>query len=230
MSTSRHYSVESRPGPGLAKLGKPIPYIPKRGRPTAKQVAAINHAILTAAANHFLVDGFDGSSMEAIAADAGVSKGTLYSRYPHKEALLKAFVEDRINIWSIARHNGKVRDDLKSRLKHHAETVLIRGISPEIRALDRLLMGTSGRPREALRVLYEAGYRGMLAIFEADIQECSGREGAPAADPRRVARLLMATLTGWFRVEHAERTVSRAEAIRFAHYAVDVLMAGRDSW
>ena len=53
---------------------------PKKGRPTADQVLAIERAILNAAMERFLADGYNGASMDAIAIAVGVSKGTLYSR------------------------------------------------------------------------------------------------------------------------------------------------------
>jgi AcrR family transcriptional regulator len=58
---------------------------PRRGRP---RDPAINEAILTAT-RELLVDvGYAGLSMEAVAARAGVSKPTLYLRYPSKSALV----------------------------------------------------------------------------------------------------------------------------------------------
>jgi Bacterial regulatory proteins, tetR family len=53
---------------------------PKKGRPTADQVLAIERAILNAAMERFLADGYNGASMDAIAIAVGVSKGALYSR------------------------------------------------------------------------------------------------------------------------------------------------------
>ena len=45
-------------------------------------------AILTAARDLFLADGFDRSSVDAVAARAGVSKRTVYDYFGDKEALL----------------------------------------------------------------------------------------------------------------------------------------------
>ena len=44
-------------------------------------------AILEAAETLFLRNGYDGSSMDAIAAEAGVSKLTVYSHFTDKETL-----------------------------------------------------------------------------------------------------------------------------------------------
>ncbi|MCY1340793.1 transcriptional repressor BetI [compost metagenome] len=50
-------------------------------------------AILEAAKNLFLRNGYDGSSMDAIAAEAGVSKLTVYSHFTDKERLFSAAVK-----------------------------------------------------------------------------------------------------------------------------------------
>lgn len=45
------------------------------------------HAILTAAAEQFRAHGFEASSMDKIAAQAGVSKRTVYNHFPSKDEL-----------------------------------------------------------------------------------------------------------------------------------------------
>ncbi len=49
--------------------------------------------ILTAARDRFLADGFDGTSVDTIAATAGVSKRTVYDYFGDKQALLLAVLE-----------------------------------------------------------------------------------------------------------------------------------------
>lgn len=50
--------------------------------------------ILKGARTIFLRDGFDGASMNDIAREASVSKGTLYVYFPSKDALFAAYVRD----------------------------------------------------------------------------------------------------------------------------------------
>lgn len=52
-------------------------------------------AILNAAKRLFLSNGYDGSSMDAIAAEAGVSKLTVYSHFSDKETLFTAAVKSK---------------------------------------------------------------------------------------------------------------------------------------
>ncbi|MBM7059887.1 TetR/AcrR family transcriptional regulator [Pseudomonas sp. UL073] len=61
---------------------------PGRPKDPAKRLA-----ILEAAKTLFLRNGYDGSSMDAIAAEAGVSKLTVYSHFTDKETLFSAAVK-----------------------------------------------------------------------------------------------------------------------------------------
>jgi AcrR family transcriptional regulator len=66
------------------------------GRPKAADVEKLNESILAAAADLFLQHGFDGTSMDAIAAKARISKRTLYSRHADKSALFNTAMYDRL--------------------------------------------------------------------------------------------------------------------------------------
>ncbi|WP_199230812.1 TetR/AcrR family transcriptional regulator [Azospirillum sp. TSO5] len=75
------------------------------GRPTREQAAAIDARILDGARAVFCRKGVANSGLEEIAAELGVSKHTLYRRYPNKAALLEAVV---------GRDVGRFRDALLS--------------------------------------------------------------------------------------------------------------------
>lgn len=51
-------------------------------------------AIIAAAVSEFQESGFDGTSMDRIAAEAGVSKRTVYNHFPSKDDLFQAIVSD----------------------------------------------------------------------------------------------------------------------------------------
>jgi AcrR family transcriptional regulator len=53
------------------------------------------HQIIEGARRLFLAQGFDAASMNAIASEAGVSKGTLYVYFKSKEELFEAIVEEQ---------------------------------------------------------------------------------------------------------------------------------------
>ena len=65
---------------------------PGPGRPKDLEKRA---AILDAAKKLFPINGFDGVSMDAIAAEAGVSKLTVYNHFTDKETLFVAAIEEK---------------------------------------------------------------------------------------------------------------------------------------
>ena len=127
-AVSRERSAEQRPRPR------------KRGRPTAAVAAAISQAILSAATRLFLAQGYEGTTMEAIAAAAGVPKSTLYKRHGDKMALLRTVVQGRLAAWSAIASQARpaLPTNLEQRLQRRVEIVLAWAASEEVQALGRL--------------------------------------------------------------------------------------------
>jgi AcrR family transcriptional regulator len=69
---------------------------PQRNSPTRAQTQArTRNALLSTAARLFLRDGYGATSLERVAAEAGYSKGAVYSNFASKEALCLAVIERR---------------------------------------------------------------------------------------------------------------------------------------
>jgi AcrR family transcriptional regulator len=64
------------------------------GRPPKSEVAARLRHVLGVASAEFVSHGYAGANVSRIARDAGVSKKTIYARYPSKDDLLVAVVSD----------------------------------------------------------------------------------------------------------------------------------------
>lgn len=64
----------------------------RAGRPTREQAQARQVALLDAALEHFLDKGYEGATIEAIAADVNMTKRTVYARYADKTALFRAAI------------------------------------------------------------------------------------------------------------------------------------------
>ncbi|MDB6162738.1 MAG: TetR family transcriptional regulator [Xanthomonadaceae bacterium] len=71
----------------------PAPATPKAAAPGRPKDLGKGMAILDAAKRLFTAQGFDGTSMDQIAAEAGVSKLTVYSHFGDKETLFAAAVK-----------------------------------------------------------------------------------------------------------------------------------------
>jgi AcrR family transcriptional regulator len=81
------------------------------GRPGRPRSASAHSAILEAAVALFVDRGFEGMSVEAVAAEAGVGKTTIYRRWRSKEELVIDAIAERFAEPS-APNTGNVRDDL----------------------------------------------------------------------------------------------------------------------
>ena len=209
----------------------PAPFAPRRGRPNASQSLAIERAIRAAAAQAFLTSGYERTAMEAVAAQAGVPKSTLYKRYPDKRALLRAVLSDRLSAWSDLDGAPAPGDDLAERLKTRAAEILHQATTPDVQDFWSLVSTAWSEPDEAQERQDAIGYSRMIDAIERDIRALGPASGVTALAPRRVATALMAMLGGWIEFVAPTITVDRdAEARRFAHDAVDLLMRGSAGW
>lgn len=206
------------------------PFKPKRGRPTAHQSAAIERAIREAATQAFLSTGYEGTSMEAVAAQAGVPKSTLYKRFPDKRALLRSVLSERVSAWREMQRAHGPDDDLESRLKRLAVDIVRHATTPEVQAFWTLVSAAWSRPDETGERQAAIGYTRMIARLEQEIRQFGPRSGVVARDPRQVAVTLMAMLSGW--IEYVAPTSARPdeEGAAFAHASVEMLMRGTAAW
>lgn len=78
------------------------------GRPRS---ARADRAILEAAIDAFIEEGFEGMTMEGVAARAGVGKTTVYRRWPCKDDMLLAAIESLLEDFHVD-DTGDVRADL----------------------------------------------------------------------------------------------------------------------
>ncbi|CAN7269602.1 TetR/AcrR family transcriptional regulator [Phenylobacterium sp. LjRoot225] len=205
-------------------------FTPRRGRPTADQAAAIANAILAAATEIFLSADYEGASMEAIAARAGVPKSTLYKRFPDKRTLLRAVLKERVATWAPPERDAHLSDDIEQRLKQHAVWMLTQATSSEVRAFLGLVASAWKDPAEAPSRRDVIGYTDMANRLAEEIRAFGPKRGIHAKDPERVALALMAMLAGWAGMSGAGPELSDAEAMTFAHTAVDLLLNGSAAW
>jgi TetR/AcrR family transcriptional regulator, mexJK operon transcriptional repressor len=209
-----------------------VGFRPRRGRPTAAQVEAIEGALLKTARQMFFSQGYDAVAMEAVALALGISKGTLYSRYASKEALFHAVVEDCVRGWSseAATDDYLLTEDIQQRLEHHAVHVARSMFHPEVRAFNRLLLAVGERFPELNRYLYRTGYLYIVKLISSDIEAAAMRDSCPCVDAESVARTLISGIYGWFLQESAGSEVDLKTLESQALRIVALLMAARNAW
>ena len=114
--------------------------------------------MLDAATDLFLRDGYGATSLEAVAAAAGVSKRTLYARFSGKAALLQVVVSRLVTTWLPAfdaeiGQGGGLRDTLLGA----AKVMLATALTSQALGLYRLIIAEIGRFPELAGVMREAG-------------------------------------------------------------------------
>lgn len=133
--------------------------MPRPGIPTSAsartedpRITRSRAIILAAALENFLADGYVGTSVDAIAETAGVSKRTVYNIYDGKEALFRAVLQDAIDTAeAFAQASGdlatqvKDSEDLVKDLRDLAERQATAILGGGIVRLRRLLIGEAER-------------------------------------------------------------------------------------
>jgi AcrR family transcriptional regulator len=103
-------------------------------------------AILQGAVRMFLRSGYAGTSMDRVAAEAGVSKQTIYSHFQDKEGLFKALMERMtIRRFQEAFHMATLQGEPEVLLRQFAEAYLNKIVDDEYVALLRLILAESSR-------------------------------------------------------------------------------------
>jgi TetR/AcrR family transcriptional repressor of mexJK operon len=170
--------------------------------------------------------------MEIIASTARVSKGTLYARYPTKEALLRAVVNQQCAAWAeqARRKRGPLPTDFRQRMKERARSIMESIVSEDIRGFERLVGGTALASGELARALFEAGYQSGVHEIAADIIARTRNRRERPQSPHRVAEMLIGMLSGWYRAHMFVREIPLSEAFDFADHVVEVLFDGQSAW
>jgi TetR/AcrR family transcriptional regulator, mexJK operon transcriptional repressor len=112
----------------------------KGGRPSLEDVPRRNEHLLDVSTEIFVRQGYNATTLDRIAAEAGVAKRTIYARYADKQALFFAVMrrlsERRVfeNLWE--------EDELSLRegLRRRAHQMMDRSLSDQELAVARLFM------------------------------------------------------------------------------------------
>ncbi len=100
--------------------------------------------LLDAALVVFAREGYSGASMDAVAAEAGTSKPTLYKHYPSKEALFTAMMRARRDDMLLSIEPGDP-DAMVAQLHGFAWRYARTVMRPDLLALARLIIGEAQR-------------------------------------------------------------------------------------
>lgn len=152
--------------------------------PTNPRGDAKRQAIIAAAERAFLSQGYAVASMDAIAADAGASKRTVYNHFPSKRELFQAVVARLYAGLNEAERGGLPVDERpEDVLPRFARNLLAHLRRPEILGLLRLIIAELPRFPELGLALHTEGKGPAVALLQHYLaaQHQAGRLNVPDA-------------------------------------------------
>jgi TetR/AcrR family transcriptional regulator, mexJK operon transcriptional repressor len=142
------------------------------GRPKAADVDKLNQDIITAAGDLFMEFGFDGTSMDAIAERARISKRTLYLRHKDKSALFNTVVYELLGRFLVPLELSRyTASDLDSALLLIGRDMVTSVTRPEFLAVYRLVTFEAQRRPEFGRWINDARRRPAIQVIGAILQQ-----------------------------------------------------------
>jgi AcrR family transcriptional regulator len=148
-------------------------------------------SILAAARAVFTREGYAGASMDAVAAEAGASKRTVYQYFADKEELFAATVLDTVDrgyeyfkphILALAE-----TDDIEQGIRDQARSTILGLMNPELLKMRRLVIAEAERFPEIGREFYERSWVRTLALFADTLRTLTDRGLLAVEDPDRAA-------------------------------------------
>jgi TetR/AcrR family transcriptional regulator, mexJK operon transcriptional repressor len=172
-----HDNAEGTPAPELRE---------EEGRSARKR-----RAIMEAATTLFLRKGYQGTSMDDIAALAAVSKQTVYKNFADKERLfsditlgITATAEDfATTITTMLEDTDDLERDLGELARRHIASVM----QPQVLRLRRLVIGEAGRFPELARTYYQRAPGRVLVTLAGCMERLADRGLLRLDDPMLAA-------------------------------------------
>lgn len=190
-------------------------------------------AIVEAATTTFLQKAYLGTSMDEIAALAGVSKQTVYKHFADKDRLFSEVVMSTVNEASDPVHAEvlQLRDtgDLAADLRDLARRQLALVMQPKLMQLRRLVIAESSRFPELGRTFYEQGPGRTISTLAATFERLAARGLLAADDPNLAAAqfnwLVMSAPLNQAMLLGRDHSLSKSELERHADDGVRTFLA-----
>ncbi len=162
--------------------------------------------IREAAIGVFLASGYDGATMEEIAALAGVSKQTVYKHFADKQNLFADIVMSTTDdmdalVGHISDRLSQTTDPTAD-LEHLAETFLNALMEPRVLRLRRLVISSADRFPEIATAWYKEGFERALGALAATFGTLADRQLLAVDDPAMAAEHFVGMLF-WIPVNKA---------------------------
>jgi AcrR family transcriptional regulator len=207
---------------------EPLVDIEDQRRPARKR-----RAILEAATTAFLSRGYLGTSMDEIAAQAQVSKQTVYKHFADKQSLFTEIVTCTVNEISDPVYSEVLRladsGDLEADLRDLARRLVARVMQPRLLELRRLVIAEASRFPELGRAFYERGPGRTIAALTSVFEQLAAAGALRLDDPALAAAhfnwLIMSAPVNQAMMLGSDSIPGRRELNRNADAGVRVFLA-----
>lgn len=168
---------------------------PRRGRPRDPERL---RRIMGAARSHFYAHGLERASVDAIAAEAGVSKMTIYSHFASKEGLFEAVVRDRTDrvMGGLAGVEALDPKEPQKALLAIGEQFLTLAREEDTLGHFRSLYGAAGAQRGACQAFYRQGPDRLIGDLAAYLRRADAAGALNIRHPRQAADLFLSMFLG----------------------------------
>ncbi|MEX1659520.1 TetR/AcrR family transcriptional regulator [Streptomyces pseudovenezuelae] len=194
---------------------------PRRSRRTSTGGRSKRESILDAAVELFLELGFDQTSMDAVAAQAGVSKTTVYAHFGDKLELFRAVIArggssldfdlDQPALASV--------DDPQERLARIVLKVLQATTAPNYLAFIRVLTVEAARRPELTETLRSLGVPHVVDLVAVALREDARRHGYALPDAEAYAGLFVRMTAAGPQMDALLDLEADRDPVRFEQYA-----------
>jgi TetR/AcrR family transcriptional repressor of mexJK operon len=168
---------------------------PQRGRPRDPERG---RRILEAAQRHFYEHGLERASLDAIAADAGVSKMTVYSNFGSKEGLFQAVVRERTGtvVGGVAGAETLDPTEPQKALLAIGERFLALAREDDALGKFRSVYGVAGAQPEVCRAFYREGPERLNNELAGYLRRANAADTLKVRNPLQAADLFLSMFLG----------------------------------
>jgi TetR/AcrR family transcriptional regulator, mexJK operon transcriptional repressor len=162
-----------------------------------RATSAPKHDLILAAAERvFLREGYS-ASMDLVAAEAGVSKQTVYNHFASKDGLFRAIVDDLSNdLLHVLVDGSGGASDPAATLEALARRFLRLLLMPSSIALHRMLVAEAPRFPDLAREIYVGGPERAVQQLAGYLEEATRRGTLAVEDPMLAAEQFYGALRG----------------------------------
>lgn len=140
----------------------------RRGRPRVGDIEELNEHILRVASEVFLRYGYDGTTIDAIASTARISKRTLYARYSDKAALFRAVLDELIERWLIPIDRFRnSEDDLATTLAKLGDYLATFSLQEHSISINRIVISEAEQWPELGLLIIDTAKKPAISMIEA---------------------------------------------------------------